>query len=63
MGLRVETEKIEAQDVTPQYTGQEANLHNLKAEEQQYLLILKQAKTVKDHARCEREAERSAWPH
>jgi Domain of unknown function (DUF4349) len=48
LGLRVESERVEAQDVTRQYTDQDANLRNLKAEEQQYLLILKQAKTVKD---------------
>jgi uncharacterized protein DUF4349 len=48
LSLRVEDERIEAQDVTRQYTDQEANLRNLKAEEQQYLLILKQARTVKD---------------
>ncbi len=48
LGLRMEDERIEAQDVTRQYTDQEANLRNLKAEEQQYLLILKQARTVKD---------------
>ncbi|MGA8761506.1 MAG: DUF4349 domain-containing protein [Candidatus Sulfotelmatobacter sp.] len=48
LGLRVESEKIEAQDVTRQYVDQEANLRNLKAEEAQYLTILKQARTVKD---------------
>jgi hypothetical protein len=48
LALRVESERIEAQDVTRQYTDQEANLRNLRAEEQQYLLILKQARTVKD---------------
>jgi hypothetical protein len=48
LGVRVESEHIEAQDVTRQYTDQEANLRNLRAEEQQYLLILKQARTVKD---------------
>lgn len=48
LGLKVESERIEAQDVTRQYTDQEANLRNLRAEEQQYLLILKQARTVKD---------------
>jgi hypothetical protein len=47
-GLRVESEKIEAQDVTRQYVDQEANLRNLQAEEAQYLGILKQAHTVKD---------------
>ena len=48
LALRVETERLEAQDVTRQYTDQQANLRNLRAEEQQYLLILKQARTVKD---------------
>jgi uncharacterized protein DUF4349 len=48
LGLRVESEKIEAQDITRQYVDQEANLRNLRAEEAQYLGILKQAHTVKD---------------
>jgi hypothetical protein len=48
LALRVESEKIEAQDVTRQYVDQAANLRNLRAEESQYLAILKQAKTVKD---------------
>lgn len=48
LGLRVENEKIEAQDVTRQYVDQDANLRNLRAEESQYLAILKQATTVKD---------------
>jgi hypothetical protein len=48
LGLRVENERIEAQDVTRQYVDQAANLRNLRAEELQYLTILKQATTVKD---------------
>jgi hypothetical protein len=48
LGLRVESEKIDAQDVTRQYVDQDANLRNLHAEEAQYLAILKQASTVKD---------------
>jgi hypothetical protein len=48
LGLRVESEKVEAQDVTRQYVDQDANLRNLRAEEAQYLTILKQANTVKD---------------
>ena len=48
LALRVESEKIEAEDVTRQYVDQESNLRNLKAEEAQYLTILKQARTVKD---------------
>jgi len=48
LALKVESEKIEAEDVTRQYVDQAANLRNLKAEEAQYLTILKQAKTVQD---------------
>lgn len=47
-GLRVESEKLNAEDVTKQYVDQSARLHNLHAEETQYLGILKQAKTVQD---------------
>jgi hypothetical protein len=48
LGLRVESEKIDAQDVTRQYVDEDASIRNLKAEEAQYLAILKQAGTVKD---------------
>ena len=48
LGLRVENETITAEDVTRQYVDQDANLRNLRAEEAQYLAILKQANTVKD---------------
>jgi hypothetical protein len=48
LGLRVESETIEAQDVTRQFVDQAASLRNLRAEEAQYLAILKQARTVKD---------------
>lgn len=48
LGLRVESEKVDAQDVSRQYVDQDANLRNLRAEEAGYLLILKQAHTVKD---------------
>ena len=48
LGLKIESEKLEAQDVTKQYVDQEARLRNLRAQETQYLGILKQAKTVKD---------------
>jgi len=46
--LRVESERVEAQDVTRQYVDQEAHLRNLRAEETQYLAILKHAATVSD---------------
>ena len=48
LGLRVENERVDAQDVTRQYVDQDATLRNLHAEEAQYLAILKQATTVKD---------------
>jgi hypothetical protein len=48
LGLRVESEKIDAQDVSRQYVDQDASLRNLRAEEAGYLAILKQANTVKD---------------
>ena len=48
LGSRVESEKIEAQDVTRQYVDQDASIRNLRAEEAQYLAIMKQASTVKD---------------
>ena len=48
LGLRVESERVEAQDVTKQYVDQDAQLRNLRAEETQYLGILKHASTVSD---------------
>jgi hypothetical protein len=48
LGVRTESEKLEAQDVTKQYVDLTARLRNLRAQESQYLLILKQARTVKD---------------
>ena len=48
LGLRVDSEKLEAEDVTRQYVDQSARLRNLHAQEAQYLGILRQAKTVKD---------------
>ena len=48
LGLRVESEKLNAEDVTKQYVDQSARLRNLRAQEVQYLGILRQAKTVKD---------------
>jgi hypothetical protein len=48
LGLRVQSERTQAQDVTKQYVDEEAGLRNLRAVETQYLAILKQARTVKD---------------
>lgn len=48
LGLRVEGEHFEALDVTKQYVDHSARLRNLRAQEEQYLAILKRAATVKD---------------
>jgi Domain of unknown function (DUF4349) len=48
LALRVDNDRMEAQDVTRQYIDQQARLRNLHAEEAQYLSILKQASNVKD---------------
>jgi hypothetical protein len=48
LGLQVQSERVDAQDVTRQYVDQDANIRNLRLEETQYLAILKQASTVKD---------------
>jgi hypothetical protein len=48
LGVRVEAEKLEAEDVTRQYVDLAARLRNYRAQETQYLGILKQARTVKD---------------
>jgi hypothetical protein len=48
LGLRVGSDQLEAQDVTKDYVDRDARLRNLRAQEQQYLAILKRATTVKD---------------
>ena len=48
LATRVESEKTDAQDVTRQYVDMEARLRNLRAEEAQYLTILKSAYKVDD---------------
>ena len=48
LAARVESEKTDAQDVTRQYVDMEARLRNLRAEETQYLTILKSAYKVTD---------------
>jgi hypothetical protein len=48
LAVRVENDRLEAQDVTKDYVDREAQLRNLRAQEQQYLGILKRAATVKD---------------
>lgn len=48
MAQAVEEDTIEARDVTREYVDQEAKLRNFRAEEAQYLAILKRATAVKD---------------
>jgi roadblock/LC7 domain-containing protein len=48
LALRVENEKADANDVTKDYGDKEARLRNLRAEEAQYLAIMKRATSVKD---------------
>jgi hypothetical protein len=48
LGVRVENEEMQSEDMTRQYVDQQAHLRNLRAQEAQYLSILKQSRTVKD---------------
>lgn len=48
LAVRIESEKVNATDVTRNYVDREAKLRNLRAEESQYLTILKRATTVQD---------------
>jgi hypothetical protein len=48
LAARVEREKTDAQDVTRQYVDMEARLRNLRAEEAQYLTIVRSAYKVED---------------
>jgi Domain of unknown function (DUF4349) len=48
LAQRVENERVEAEDASTQYVDDQARLRNLRAQETQYLAILRQARTVKD---------------
>jgi hypothetical protein len=48
LALRVSSESVNGQDVTEQYTDLEARLANARAQEAQYLEILKKATSVQD---------------
>jgi hypothetical protein len=48
VAVRIEREQISTRDVTREFYDNEAHMRNLRAEEQQYLAIMKQAHTVKD---------------
>ncbi|HVO79492.1 MAG TPA: DUF4349 domain-containing protein [Terriglobales bacterium] len=48
LSAKVNSEKTDAQDVTRQYVDMEARIRNLRAEEAQYLEIMRSAKKVPD---------------
>jgi hypothetical protein len=48
VGVRTELEQVSTRDVSREFYDNEAHMRNLHAEEQQYLVIMKQAHTVKD---------------
>lgn len=48
LAVQVDNEKTDAEDVTRQYVDDEARLRNLRAEEAQYLTIMKSAIKVQD---------------
>jgi hypothetical protein len=48
IALRTEKEQISARDVTHEFYDNEAHLRNLRAEEQQYLAIMKQSGKIPD---------------
>ena len=48
LSIRVDSDRLEAQDVTKDYVDRAARLRNLHAQEEQYLAIMKRASTVKD---------------
>ncbi len=48
MGSRVSTEKVTGQDVTEEYVDLEARIRAQRAVEEQYMAVLKEAKTIPD---------------
>jgi hypothetical protein len=48
VAVRTDREQVSTRDVTSEFYDNEAHMRNLRAEEQQYLAIMKQAHTVKD---------------
>jgi hypothetical protein len=48
LAVRTDHEQVSGRDVTREFYDNEAHLRNLRAEEQQYLAIMKQAHTVSD---------------
>jgi hypothetical protein len=48
LAVRVDREQVAVRDVTSEFYDNAAHLRNLQAEEQQYLAIMKQARTIRD---------------
>jgi hypothetical protein len=48
LASRIDNERTDAQDVTKEYVDLDARIHNLRAEEAQYLVIMKSATKVQD---------------
>lgn len=48
LALRVENERVSVEDVSAQYVDLQSRLKNLKASEEQYLIILKQSGKISD---------------
>lgn len=48
LALRVQDQHRETRDITREFTDNEAHLRNMKAEEQQYLVLLRRAGSMKD---------------
>jgi hypothetical protein len=48
LAVRTDHEQVSGRDVTREFYDNEAHMRNLRAEEQQYLTIMKQAHTVSD---------------
>jgi hypothetical protein len=57
LGLLVE-ESVKSDDVTDQYTDTESRLRNLKAQEEQLILIMKKAATVEETLKIQNELYR-----
>ena len=55
LALRVDNESVNVQDVSAQYTDLQSRLKNLKAAEEQYLIILKQSGKISDILSVTRE--------
>jgi hypothetical protein len=48
LAVRTDHEQVSGRDVTREFYDNDAHMRNLRAEEQQYLTIMKQARTVSD---------------